>query len=107
MERPELKGKAVAVGGDKKLRHGIILAKTLLAKSYGVKTGEAIWQAKVKCPDLIIIPPNYDKYLRISNLAQKIYYSYTNQVEPYGMDECFLDISGQLRLFGSPEKNCL
>lgn len=104
IERPELKGKAVAVGGDEKLRHGIILAKTPLAKSFGVKTGEAIWQAKVKCPDLIIIPPNYDKYLKISNLAQKIYYSYTNQVEPYGMDECFLDISGSLKLFGPPEK---
>ncbi len=104
IDKPNLKSQPVAVGGDEKLRHGIILAKTPMAKKFGVLTGEPIWQAKKKCPNLLIFPPNYEKYIRISKAAQKIYYSYTNQVEPYGMDECFLDITGSKKLFGSPEK---
>ena len=99
-DRPEYMEKAVAVGGDEENRHGIILAKTPLAKKYGVKTGEPIWQAKKKCPGLVILPPHYDKYIEVSKKAHKIYYSYTNQVEPFGMDECFLDVTGSKRLFG-------
>ncbi|MGI5948922.1 DNA polymerase Y family protein [Peptoniphilus sp.] len=99
-DRPEEMKKAVAVGGDEENRHGIILAKTPLAKKYGVKTGEPIWQAKKKCPDLVILPPHYDKYIDISKRAHRIYYSYTNQVEPFGMDECFLDVTGSRKLFG-------
>lgn len=104
IDRPDLKNQAVAVGGDEKLRHGIILAKTPKAKQFGVLTGEPIWQAKKKCPNLTILPPNYEKYIRISKAAQKIYYSYTNQVEPYGMDECFLDVTGSFKLFGKAEE---
>lgn len=99
-DKPEEMKQAVAVGGDEENRHGIILAKTPLAKKYGVKTGEPIWQAKKKCPNLKVLPPHYDKYVEVSKLAHKIYYSYTNQVEPFGMDECFLDITNSRNLFG-------
>lgn len=103
-DRPEEMEKVVAVGGDEENRHGIILAKTPLAKKYGVKTGEPIWQAKKKWPSLVILPPHYDKYLEVSKKAHKIYYSYTNQVEPFGMDECFLDVTGSKMLFGDGYK---
>ena len=75
---PELRGKPVAVSGDVENRHGIILAKNQLAKAAGVKTGEAIWQAKGKCPGLVCLPPDYRKYLRFSRLARKIYADYTD-----------------------------
>lgn len=88
---PKLRGKPVAVGGDAEERHGIILAKNYQAKAYGVQTGEALWQAKQKCKDLIIVPPNYEQYLKYSKLARQIYADYTDQIEPYGMDECWLD----------------
>ena len=98
---PALRGKPVAVAGDPANRHGIILAKNMPAKKLGVKTGEAIWQAKEKVPDLICIPPQYDKYLRFSRAARQIYYRFTDQVEAFGIDECWLDISGSTNLFGS------
>lgn len=101
---PKLKNKAMAVCGDPKNRHGIILAKSQEAKIMGVKTGEAIWQAKIKCPNLILVPPHYEKYLEFSRKARKIYYSYTNRVEPFGLDECWLDVSESLKLFGSGEE---
>lgn len=94
LHRPKIRNKPVAVGGDVEQRHGIILAKNELAKKYHIQTGEALWQAKQKCPDLIIVPPNFPLYLRFSRLAQKIYLDYTNQVEPYGLDECWLDVTG-------------
>ena len=98
---PELRGKPVAVAGDPANRHGIILAKNMPAKKLGVKTGEAIWQAKNKVPDLICVPPQYDKYLRFSRAARKIYYRFTNQVESFGIDEAWLDVSGSVNLFGT------
>lgn len=98
---PVLRGKPVAVAGDPANRHGIILAKNMTAKKLGVKTGEAIWQAKNKVPDLICVPPQYDKYLRFSRAARKIYYRFTNQVESFGIDEAWLDVSGSVNLFGS------
>lgn len=98
---PALRNKAVAVAGDPKNRHGIVLAKNMPAKKMGVKTGEAIWQAKEKVPDLICVPPHYDKYLRFSRAARKIYYRYTNQVESFGIDEAWLDVTGSENLFGS------
>lgn len=100
----KLKNKAMAVCGDPKNRHGIILAKSQEAKIKGVKTGEAIWHAKIKCPNLILVPPHYEKYLEFSRKARKIYYSYTNRVEPFGLDECWLDVSESLKLFGSGEE---
>ncbi len=101
---PELKGKAVAVCGNKENRHGIVLAKSDIAKKYGVITGEAIWEAKQKCPDLIIIPPQYNEYVSFSRRVRDIYEEYTDLVEPFGMDECWLDVTGSERLFGDGEK---
>jgi DNA polymerase-4 len=97
---PKLKGIPLAVCGKREDRHGIVLAKSQEAKVLGVKTGEAIWQAQLKCPDLLIVPPNYDEYLKHSRWARDIYYDYSNQVEPYGIDECWLDVSGSIHLFG-------
>lgn len=97
---PSLRNKAVAVAGDPERRSGIILAKSREAKAAGVKTAEAIWQAKQKCPDLIVVPPDYSAYKRYSRLARMIYYSYTNQVEPFGLDESWIDVTGSLPLFG-------
>ena len=101
---PELRGKAVAVSGDIENRHGIILAKNQLAKVAGVKTGEAIWQAKGKCPDLVCLPPDYRKYLRFSQLARKIYADYTDKIEAFGIDENWLDVTGSAMLFGDGVK---
>lgn len=100
---PSLKGKAVAVCGSKEERHGIVLAKSDEAKACGVKTAEAIWEAQRKCPHLIIIPPHYEEYVRFSRRVRDIYEEYTDLVEPFGMDECWLDVTGSERLFGSGE----
>ena len=97
---PELRGKPVAVSGDVENRHGIILAKNQLAKAAGVKTGEAIWQAKGKCPGLVCLPPDYRKYLRFSRLARQIYADYTDKIESFGIDENWLDVTGSAALFG-------
>lgn len=99
MMNPALRGKPVAVCGSPENRHGIVLAKSQEAKQFKVQTGEVIWQARQKCPDLILVPPHYDQYLKYSRLARAIYYSYTDQVEPFGLDECWLDVTGSLRLF--------
>lgn len=98
--QPELRGLPVAVTGDVEARHGIILAKNNLAKKAGVKTGEVIWQARQKCPDLVCVPPDFRKYLRFSRLARAIYADYTDQIEAFGIDEAWLDISGSTNLFG-------
>lgn len=98
---PGLKGKPVAVGGSVEDRHGIILAKTAEAKQFGVTTGEAIWQAKRKCPDLIVVPPHFDIYAKYSALAREIYRRYTDRIEPMGLDEAWCDITGSILLFGS------
>ena len=90
---PRLKGKAVAVCGATEERHGIVLAKSELAKKSGVKTGMVNWEAKQRCPGLILVPPQYDQYLKYSKLAHEIYYRYTDLVEPFGMDECWLDVT--------------
>lgn len=94
MLNPDLKEKAVAVCGSVEERHGIVLAKNYKAKTFGVSTGEAIWQAKQKCRDLVIVEPHYEQYMKFSKLARDIYGRYTDQVEPYGMDECWLDVTG-------------
>ena len=104
LHRPEIRDKPVAVGGEPEHRHGIILTKNALAKKYGVKTGEALWQAKQKCPNLVIVPPNYPLYLRFSEMARKIYLEYTNLVEPFGIDEAWADVSASSTLFGDGEK---
>lgn len=96
---PSLKNYAIAVAGDPNKRTGIILAKNYLAKVYGVKTGEAIWEAKQKCPTLICVAPHFDKYEEISKQAHEIYYKYTDLIEPFGIDECWIDVTDSLKLF--------
>ena len=97
---PSLRGKAVAVCGCTEDRHGIVLAKSELAKKAGVKTGMVNWEAKQCCRDLIIVPPQYDQYLKYSKLTQAIYQRYTDMVEPFGMDECWLDVTGSRYVCG-------
>ncbi len=101
---PELRGKPVAVAGSTADRHGIILAKSEEAKKCGVKTGEVIWQAKNKCPDLVIVEPHFEQYIKYSNLAYEIYSRYTDIIEPMGLDEVWCDLTGSIRLFGSAER---
>lgn len=100
-DNPDLEGHPVAVCGSVEDRHGIVLAKNELAKSFGVKTAEAVWQAQGKCPNLVIVPPHFENYLLASKKAKQIYSSFTSQVEPFGIDECYLDVTGSIRLFGS------
>ena len=96
---PELLNKPVAVCGDREARHGIVLAKSEEAKAFGVKTGEPIWQAQRKCPNLIIVPPHFDIYIKYSKMVREIYARYTDLIESYGIDECWLDISTSTLLF--------
>lgn len=104
LSHPELKGRPMAVCGLAEERHGIVLAKTPEAKASGVVTGEAIWQAKEKCPGLVIMNPHYDLYDRYSRAVKDIYYEYTDAVESFGIDECWLDVTGSTHIFGSGEK---
>ena len=97
--RPEIRDKPVVVGGHEESRHGIVLAKNEIAKRFMVKTGEALWQARQKCPGLIVIPPDYQLYMKFSRMARDIYYDYTNQVEPFGPDECWLDVTDSMNLW--------
>ena len=97
---PSLCGHPIAVCGDPERRHGIVLAKNYEAKKFGVKTGEALWEAREKCPDLLCVPPHYDKYEEFSKAAREIYAGYTDLVESYGMDECWLDVTASKSLFG-------
>ena len=101
---PELRDRPVAVCGDPKSRHGIILAKNEPAKRCGVKTAETIWQAQRKCPDLVLLPPHHDRYRVYSGQINAIYYRYTDLIEPFGIDESWLDVTGTLHLFGGDAK---
>ena len=101
MLNPKLKGHPVAVCGSTEERHGIVLAKNYEAKAFGVSTGEVVWQAKQKCRDLVIAPPHYEEYIKYSRLAREIYSRYTDLIQPFGMDECWLDVSGSTHIFGS------
>lgn len=100
LHHPELAGKAVAVGGDPEARHGIVLTANYIAKRSGVKTGMAIWEAKQVCPDLIFLPPRMELYIRFSKMAQEIYAEYTDLIEPFGIDESWLDVSASSSLKG-------
>lgn len=97
---PSLRNRPIAVAGDPKKRNGIVLAKSRQAKAAGVKTGCAIWEAKKVCPDIIIVPPDYAAYKRYSRLARLIYYDYTDLVEPFGLDESWVEVTNSLHLFG-------
>lgn len=99
---PELRDKPLAVCGSQEERHGIVLAANYIAKPYGVKTGMAVWQARQRCPHLEILPPDMGEYIRFSQMAREIYEDYTDQIEPFGLDENWLDITGSVGMFGSP-----
>lgn len=101
LHHPELRGKPVVVGGDVEARHGIVLTKSQEAKPYGIQVGMALWQARDRCPNLIIVPPNYKLYLRYSREIRRLFSDYTDQIEPFGLDEAWLDVSGSTHLFGN------
>ena len=94
--KPELRDKPVAVTGNPEKRTGIILAKNEIAKKYGVSTGQVIGEAKAICPDLVCLPPHYSLYEEISQKLHELYLTYTNFVEPLGLDECWLDVTESL-----------
>lgn len=100
LSHPELRDRPVAVAGDEAARHGIVLAKNYIAKQYGVKTAEPLWQARQKCPDIVFLPPHFELYEKYSRAVRRIYLDYTDMVESFGMDECWLDVSGSRNLFG-------
>ncbi len=97
LHRPEIRDFPVAVGGSVEARHGIILTANQIAAKYGVKTAEPIWQATAKCPNLIIVPPNYPLYVRFSNLVRAICLEYTDRVESFGLDESWLDVTDNVK----------
>lgn len=101
LSRPDLKDVPVAVCGDPEGRHGIILAKNQLAKAAGVVTAETVWQAKKKCPSLQFVRPHHDKYKKYSDRINKIYLEYTDMVEPFSIDESWLDVTASQKLFGN------
>ena len=96
---PELAGKPVAVCGSKEERHGIVLAKSEEAKKFGVKTGDTIWQAQRKCPDIVVVPPHFSLYIKYSQKVRAIYARFTDLIESYGIDECWLDVTKSTLLF--------
>lgn len=102
--KTDLREQVAAVGGDITMRHGIILAKSLPAKRYNIKTGESITEAKQKCPDLIIVPPNYSLYEQCSAAFLRILREYSDMVEQYSIDEAFVDMTATCHLFGTPEE---
>lgn len=103
-ESLDLREVVSAVGGDMAMRHGIILAKSIPAKKYGIKTGETILEAKMKCPNLILVPPNYGLYERCSSAFMDILREYSDTVEQYSIDEAFVDMTSTCHLFGNPKE---
>ncbi|MCI7302140.1 MAG: DNA polymerase IV [Clostridiales Family XIII bacterium] len=101
LKYPQLKNHPVAVCGNPENRHGIILAKNAQAKKYGIKTAETVWQAKKKCPKLQLLPPHHHKYKEYSLKINEIYQRFTDMVEPFSIDESWLDVSASLKLFGT------
>ncbi len=101
---PSLANVPFAVCGDPKERHGIVLAKNQLAKQFGVKTAVPIWEAKLLCPSLRLVEPHYERYIDFSRRARAVYECYTDMVEAFGIDECWLDVTGSQMLFGSGEQ---
>ncbi|MDD6466945.1 MAG: DNA polymerase IV [Erysipelotrichaceae bacterium] len=97
---PEYRGQPLVVAGEVELRHGIVLAKNQLAKQYDIQTGETIWQAKQKCPTLVVLPPNHSRYLTFSKRVHQIFLDYTDRMEPFGIDEAWLDVTESIHLFG-------
>ena len=101
LDYPQLKDKPMAVCGNPENRHGIILAKNEIAKKYGVVTAETLWHARKKCPDLQVVPPHHSKYKHYSRLINDIYLRFTDMVEPFSVDESWLDVTASRQLFGT------
>lgn len=101
LDHPELRNRPMAVCGNPKNRHGIIVAKNELAKKAGVQTAETIWQARKKCPDLAVVPPHHEKYEYYSKRINEIYNQYTDVIEPFSIDESWLDVTHSQKLWGS------
>lgn len=97
---PEYKNVPMAVCGSESDRHGIVLAKNELAKKYGIKTAETVYSARKKCPSLVIAHPHYDEYTKYSRMVNDIYSRYTDMIEPFGIDESWLDVTASKKLFG-------
>lgn len=104
LEHPELRDRPVAVCGDPESRHGIILAKNEAAKKYGIQTAETVWQARKKCPELTLLGAHHHKYHHYSGLVNQIYERFTDLVEPFSIDESWLDVTGSLHLFHTDGK---
>ena len=102
LRHPEIRGKPVVVVGSKEDRHGIVLAKNMVAKQAGVKTGDVYWEARQKCGNTLVeVQADFAEYLKVSKEVRKIYEDYTDRIEAYGIDECWLDVTASLNLFGS------
>ncbi len=101
LHNPKLRDVPMAVGGDPEARHGIILTANYIAKRQGVKTGMALWEARQACKDVVIVTPDYDEYIRFSRKARAIYGEYTDLVEPYGLDESWIDITHSKDMLGT------
>ena len=102
LRNAELKNLPVVVGGAEEERHGVVLAKNLIAKNQGISTGMTLFQARKICPDLVVFRPNFPKYLEFSKKVKQIYKRFTDKIESFGIDECWLDITNSIQLFGSP-----
>ena len=100
LHHPETRNVPMAVGGDPEARHGIVLTANYIAKRMGVKTGMALWQARQVCPQIVFISPHYDQYIRFSRYAREIYSSFTDLQEPFGLDECWLDVTESTSIKG-------
>ena len=104
LEHPELTNLPVAICGNPENRHGIILAKNKIAKKFGVLTAETIYQAVKKCPELVLLPPHHEKYTYFYHKTNEIYRRYTDLVEPFSIDESWLDLTASTKLFGTGEE---
>jgi DNA polymerase-4 len=104
--RPELRRVPMAVAGDPENRHGIILAKNELAKKFKIATAETVWSAKMKCPELVLVPPRHKTYSEFCERVNAIYEQYSPLVERFGVDESFIDVTGCLHPFGGDALKC-
>lgn len=105
LRNPEIRERPVVVVGSKEDRHGIVLAKNMIAKRAGVKTGDVYWEAKIKCGENIVeIQADFETYLQVSKAVRRIYADYTDRIEAYGIDECWLDVTSSCDMFGGGRK---
>ncbi len=104
LKHPEYKGVPLVVCGKVEDRHGIVLAKNQIAKEYGIKTGDVLWEAKKKCKDVVAVTADHASYEKVSKEVRKIYERFTDHIEPFGIDECWLDLTDCVKNFGTGEE---